>query len=519
MANLRPTTINDTGFIKFPNGTGPERTVPGSPNPNNGYMRFNTSTGKLEAFGISNWIDTTRPRDPVITRGLIIWLDPGDPASYPGAGTTYLDISGNNNHATIPESGVTYNGLHGGSLTFNGTSRVEVSHTTTLDRTGTQTYTVSAWIYPTAGSGTWGGIVSKGNGQQYAMTFNKLSNYIHYESNTSGIGPLDTGVGSVPYNRWSQITIVYNQSTKRTFINGEVAATQTTTGYNSASNTENLRIGEGNNGEGFQGSIGPVLMYSRALTDNEIRQNYRASAKRFAGFNLLGSIANPAPSAQVILEEYGSMADGGYYINLPTVGSRLTFCLMNTAAAGQGAYMLAMKATRGNTFNYNSNFWTSANTLNDTVMNRNDGDAKYDVFNYFTASEFVAFFPDLNNGGQTSGFGTGWHWRQGNQSRTALNRFQTYEILSNNPRGESMYVGSGFSNQLGFQQYAFNYTGNAGNATRWGFGWNNEGDQASNDVTSGIAPVRAGTSAGDHIFCCQGTTGVNRSVRFEIWVR
>ena len=91
--------------------------------------------------------------------------------------------------------------------------------------------------------------------------------------------------------------------------------------------------------------------------------------------------------------------------------------------------------------------------------------------------------------------------------------------MSSNPRGESSMSGSGFSNQNGYQWYGFNYTGNNNNRVRWGFGWNNEGDQNSNDVSGGIAPVRSGASAGDHIYCCQGTTGVNRTIRAEIWVK
>ena len=55
--------------------------------------------------------------------------------------------------------------------------------------------------------------------------------------------------------------------------------------------------------------------------------------------------------------------------------------------------------------------------------------------------------------------------------------------------------------------------------TRWGFGWNNEGGPGSNDVISGIGLQRSGTSAGDHIYCCQNSTGVNRTIRAEIWVR
>jgi hypothetical protein len=120
-----------------------------------------------------------------------------------------------------------------------------------------------------------------------------------------------------------------------------------------------------------------------------------------------------------------------------------------------------------------------------------------------------------------TGAGTGWHWLIAGQNRTCFNRFQTEETLSNNPNGENMFVGSGFSNQGGFQRWAINYNGNASARVRWGFGWNNETDQASNDVSGGIGMDSSygSFSAGDRINCCQIVTGVNRSARFELWVR
>lgn len=46
---------------------------------------------------------------------------------------------------------------------------------------------------------------------------------------------------------------------------------------------------------------------------------------------------------------------------------------------------------------------------------------------------------------------------------------------------------------------------------RWGFAWNNETDQSSDDISSGIG---MGTgygqySAGDKVNCCATTTGIN----------
>ena len=227
-----------------------------------------------------------------------------------------------------------------------------------------------------------------------------------------------------------------------------------------------------------------------------------------------------ATSAAAILQVNPSAPDGVYWILLPSVGAKQIYCALNSNHLGGGGWMLAWKCTRGSTFGYNSNYWTSTNVYNETSgLNLNDGDHKNHAFNYYVAASMAAVFPDLNNGGQSSVPYSAWTWLQSGVGQTALNRLQSNQQLSSNPRGESMYSGSGFTNQNGYQWYGFNYTGNNGNRVRWGFGWNNEGDQGSNDVSGGIAPVRSGASAGDHIYCCQGTTGVNRTIRAEIWVQ
>ena len=227
-----------------------------------------------------------------------------------------------------------------------------------------------------------------------------------------------------------------------------------------------------------------------------------------------------ATSAAAILQVNPSAPDGVYWINLPSVGAKQIYCALSSNHLGGGGWMLAWKCTRGSTFGYSSNYWTSSNVYNETSgLNLNDGDHKNHAFNHYVASSIAAVFPDLNNGGQSSVPYSAWTWKQSGVGQTALARLQSNQQLSSNPRGESSMSGSGFSNQNGYQWYGFNYTGNNSNRVRWGFGWNNEGDQNSNDVTGGIAPVRSGNSAGDHIYCCQGTTGVNRSIRAEIWVQ
>ena len=81
------------------------------------------------------------------------------------------------------------------------------------------------------------------------------------------------------------------------------------------------------------------------------------------------SSAEAASSAEEIKQNYPSATDGVYWINLPNVGPTQVYCLMDNAYDG-GGWMLAMKATQGTTFRYNSSYWTSSNTLNTTSLNR-----------------------------------------------------------------------------------------------------------------------------------------------------
>jgi hypothetical protein len=77
-----------------------------------------------------------------------------------------------------------------------------------------------------------------------------------------------------------------------------------------------------------------------------------------------------------------------------------------------------------------------------------------------------------------------------------------------------------FSSQGGFNFYGFNYTGSTSNKARWGFGWNNESNQDSNDASGGIGLNRVAFSAGDNYnSCCQVYAGFNNQRKVEIYVR
>ena len=259
--------------------------------------------------------------------------------------------------------------------------------------------------------------------------------------------------------------------------------------------------------------------------------------------------AFPAESAKVIKDLTKTNTDGVYYINCNGV-STPTYCLMNSKYDG-GGWMMLMKATRGTTFNYSASYWTAANTLNADQINRTDGDAKYDVFNYVPVKDVMAIWPDIdpkaytnvngNNGGSFY-VDDGWVWKQNNWNgstrTTALAGFQSSrDALPWYPSGFAGYSSSIWAYQgtflvSGYQRYIFNgqgqaYGGAANSAmVRWGFHMNNESNNTSCDCIGGIGLYFSGTggtssySAGDYQTAYGSPTGgLNRSMRFELFGR
>lgn len=271
----------------------------------------------------------------------------------------------------------------------------------------------------------------------------------------------------------------------------------------------------------------------------------------FNGFNDGSTAGKAAPCALAIKAINPSAADGVYWINLPGVGPKQTYCIMSSSYDG-GGWMMAMKATRGTTFQYDSTYWTAVNTLNPTQTNQNDGDAKFDVMNYYPAKDMLARWPDIttSNGGSITGLGahiwlqnniTGSHSLGTLASGVDNGRITPIRFFSGSSKlfikDAKTYDGwqSGiFSSQSDVRFYGFNFLNTpAWAGSRWGFGWNENGgglypngDMGSDDVFGGIGMKTItwgsgtnGYSAGDAISCCQDSTGLNRSARVEVYIR
>ena len=213
--------------------------------------------------------------------GLVTVLDGIDPMSITASSTTWNDLSFYNNNGTLL-GGAYYTSSGLGAVFFDGSDdRVYINNSDSINFSSSQQYTVMAMIYPYGGGTVWHGIFSKGNTQQYALTINSAGAYLHYETNQSGYTALNSTPGDIVYNTWQHVAIRYDGSTKTIWRNGVIVATQVAPGLNSTSNTEELRIGEGNNGESYRGIISAFHNYNRALSSLEINETFNALRTRY----------------------------------------------------------------------------------------------------------------------------------------------------------------------------------------------------------------------------------------------
>jgi hypothetical protein len=201
---------------------------------------------------------------------------------------------------------------------------------------------------------------------------------------------------------------------------------------------------------------------------------------------------------------------------------------MDSAVDG-GGWMMAMKATRGTTFNFDSGHWTTASTLNTSDNTRNDADAKFHTMNYYHCKDILALWPDIayNYGGGSGGSLSlstynNWCWMKNNFNPGGIQPLINYFAIANNvsfgtPKGPER--GTAFSSQAGNSFYGINFTSNSTYRVRWGLAWNNEFEWGSNDAGGGIGMAAASYSAGDYIGCCVDQSGFNRSARVEMYVR
>jgi hypothetical protein len=98
--------------------------------------------------GIRNYV-APASLSTIVTNGLILNIDAGNMASYPGTGTAWTDLSGLNNTVTLV-NGTTYSSANGGTMVFDGVNDYGVgAYNSNLDLS-TNNFTLEGWFNSTS---------------------------------------------------------------------------------------------------------------------------------------------------------------------------------------------------------------------------------------------------------------------------------------------------------------------------------------------------------------------------------
>jgi hypothetical protein len=234
----------------------------------------------------------------IVLDNLILYLDAGVTLSYPGNGTTWTDVNG----LGPKNNGILYNGTtfnsneNGGTIQFDGIDDYLQANVNTTALDGDPSFTVDMFVKRVLGTniggnyGFWGiGGAGQGNSVQ---GWTPEANLIHldvYDSTrlaTSYYYPENQFV----HVCWTKNGIGQETSNVKCYINGtEVSLTKTRTAtrpnqFNTSTNGIGICLGRINaDSTNFQCpiKIGAFRVYTRALSQTEITQNYNAQKSRF----------------------------------------------------------------------------------------------------------------------------------------------------------------------------------------------------------------------------------------------
>jgi hypothetical protein len=215
----------------------------------------------------------------IITDGLVLNLDAANPKSYVSGSTTWRDLSRGDNNGTLT-NGPTFNSGNGGNIVFDGVDDyIDITTTPNL----TNPLTICAFVNTS--------LVTGSNQVIYGPFANGQDNWLSISNNkvqilatqTSDVNNFSiTGTTTIQANTWYHITGIVNNNVLQIYINGIFEAISTTQAFTVGGWNSTARIGQRATGQfPFNGRIAYMQGYNRALSAQEVLQNYNATKTRF----------------------------------------------------------------------------------------------------------------------------------------------------------------------------------------------------------------------------------------------
>lgn len=229
----------------------------------------------------------------IVTDGLFISLDVASKKSYPGNGSTINGLDGNKRNGQLI-NGVSFSSTKSGVFNFDGTNdHIIVEHGSSSDFSD-EKFTLRAFF---KWSGSGGGADGRnyliqnddGGGSVYPLSLEinsrdydppRFASWDH----TSNTGNHRNSTKEVEQDIWYDFVVTYERAGSHIiYVDGVAVSTWAAPDYpmRPFSNGFNIGTHRGRSNRWFNGSIGLVQIYNRALSAEEVLQNYNATKSRF----------------------------------------------------------------------------------------------------------------------------------------------------------------------------------------------------------------------------------------------
>jgi hypothetical protein len=257
---------------------------------NGSYSGVNSGVGNGAFLNDRNLILNNLNRN-----GLVLYLDASSKMSYQGTGTSWNDLSWNNRVGVLT-NGPTFNESNGGSIVFDGNNDF-VEFGDILDL-GTNSLTVNIWTYINSVS-TGQTFLSKAllgaQNFRYSVGTGGPSNdrLTAFMQGNGGTDIAPYGSTSLPINTWFMSTFIFDRTSNiRIYYNGvrETLTNSATISQWTGLDFQSInpfRVGSytgANNVTPVQstnGRIASVIVYFRAITEDEIFKIYKNTKAKF----------------------------------------------------------------------------------------------------------------------------------------------------------------------------------------------------------------------------------------------
>jgi hypothetical protein len=208
----------------------------------------------------------------IVTNGLVMYVDASYTSMYSGSGLTANGLIGGIGGTLV--NGVGFSATNNGIFTFDGTNDyINFGNSSTLQQSSG---TISAWAKTNSPGASYRGIIAKQGAYGLFYVDGVLVAY-----DWPADVPRSTGI-NIADNTWKNVVLTYQSGVSngtRIYLNGVSVLTTTITIQNQ---TGNLFGGaEANASQYASCQISSFNMYNRALTAQEVLQNYNSIKKRY----------------------------------------------------------------------------------------------------------------------------------------------------------------------------------------------------------------------------------------------